>query len=488
MSNQKPPFTHSITQVYSGEIIPPTFLKKLNDENRSAFGFGVREGGSLVIERFDQLSDIEKELKTQTSILDNTKKYDRMFIYGDFPTEFDEDEVQPFVAISDSKGRPILVVGLEGDFPGRNSDEGFSEAYVVMHEWLKPKLESMYKLLGNSTVKLVEYLKGPDFDLDFKNVYSNRGVLAVLSLAGKPFMVGKNEIGAKFSWGEASVAYGYSEGIAETATPIAAEPSEITKTVMRKVSKYADEVVEEPAPAKPPEPEKDKPVVEVPVPKAPPTLPAPEEFEEIDWKPPQNLHGKKLKAAYRQFNSGVLPKDWADRPVIRIRTKKTVKSLKELDQTAAAPLAQAAQVAAKAPKADAEGVENVTLPVISGEQHAKAVDFIKKHLSDSKTLDEDPLDTQKRESKLALFSELVLDSDLDNLERWPTSGIFAFVKDNPEVGALAIIELRRDRINRKATMAAMNPKLSELTGTEKHVLGVAELKTDKPAGKVSKYA
>lgn len=469
----KPPFTYSIVNVYGGKTIPDTFLAKLNNENRSAFGFVVQEQSGLVIEKFDELDTSEKEQATQKKILEQTVKFNRMFIYCQFPAEFDEDEVPPYAVIRNSKKEPVLVIAIEGDFPGRTGTEGESEAFVVLNEWLGPKIEEMFKIFNNDPAKLTEWLKGDSFAKDFANVYSHRGIISVMPATGVPFMVGKNDIGEQFPWGEASMAYGYTESTNNSASPAPAAEAPAEKP--KKVSRYATNAAD-PAPIPEPKKEEPKPDVKVPEQPKPVTDPvhkaADQVIEEIDWKPPPGVHGKKLKALYRQMNSGVLPTNWQDRPSLRIKAKTKVNDLKDLSQTAVGPLANAAAVAASttAASASAKTAGDVTLPVISGDEQRNAVEFIKKHLGDSsKQLDESPLETQRMEEKLPVFSELVLKSQsLDELERWPTSGIFAFCKQNPEVAALALVEYRRDRINRKLSATQGDKKLGDLAGTGVH--------------------
>lgn len=446
--NNKPLNTSSIVQVKSGEVIPPTLLRKLAEENKSAFGLVVREPDRLVVEKFHKLDDIEKQMKFLETLMEGTKKFPRMFIFHDFAPEFDEDETMPWIPLKDSKGNPLLVVAVEGDFP-KHVDNEYSESYMLMHDWLGPKIEAMFKLVGNSPAKMLEYLHSSQFESDFAQVIGHRGVIGFMPTIGDPWVMEKNEIGVvgtNPSWGSASNAYGYTESAIAAATPAKEEPA----TVAGNKSKYATN--EEPKP-------------EVQIPKVEPAKPTPIEKvaddiqpSEIDWAPPKGVHGKSLKQAYRAVNNGVLPDNWRDRPTIRIKTKASVKDFKEMPTL----------TGAKDLKTVKEPENKVlTMPIISGTQQAKSIDFIKKYVGDGSAVIQDPLKAQEEESKLAKFSQLVLKTgNLDEINKWTTSFLFAFVKENPETAALAIIELRAALQAKIKAVASGDKKLGDLTGTE----------------------
>lgn len=449
MQQVKPDYTTSIVQVKSGEVIPPTLLRKLVEENQSCCGFVVREPDKLIVEKFHKLDDVEKNYNFMLKIQESTRKYPAMFCFHSFPAEFDEDETMPFVVIKDSKGNAQLVIAVEGDFPAHTNDE-YSEPYNLMYDWLGPKIEDMYKLVGNNPTKLFDYLHSAQLQNDFKQVFGHRGVLGFMPSTGDPFVIEQNDLGITGPWGSASNAYGYTESAIAAATPVVTAPAQPAV----KKSRYADDSDVTPAP----KPEVIPPKVEPAAPKDPAEkVAASLQPEEIDWSPPKGVHGKSLKAAYRAVSGG-LPKDWRDRPTIRIQAKKSVKDLKEL------PSLGVKDMKATEPKP----VDKIlSMPVISGAQQSKAVDMIKKYLGDGSGVIEEPLKAQEQESKLAKFSELVLKTGkVEEILRWKTEFVFAFVKENPETSALAIIELRNEL--RKFWLAAKagDKTLKELVGSE----------------------
>lgn len=450
MSVVKPLYTHSIVNVKANETMPEMLLRKLCTEYPSYVGLVVREPSKLEVEKFLEL-DADPEVRFQkiNRINSNTKKFPRQFIFGAFPAEFDEDEGQPWTIIKDSKGNRMLTVACEGDFPGRESAEGYSEAFVVVNEYLGPKLEEFYKLAGNTPSKLFDYLSSTSFKKDLDNLQGFRAGFAFMPTVGEPIMLGnfreEGKGGSDYSWGSCTFNHGYSDPVIAAAT---AEPAKPKKGTI--ASKYDDDVIVEPA--KPLAPVPSVPQVIPATPKDPIAKVATElvSNEAVRWAPPAGVHGKGLKKAYRDM-LGHLPDNWQQRPSFMIKAKD--------DPAPAAAPAKPKDMKEEAPKP--------VLPVIDGNQQAKAVDFIKKFLGDGSTvIDEHPLETQKQEANLAVFSELCLKSGkLEEINRWPVSGIFAFCKENPQVAALLLIELRRDRINRMTSVKDADKPLGELTGT-----------------------
>ncbi len=443
MSVQKPDYSHSIVNVLAGHVIPGTFLNMLCNQNRSCVGLVVREPGKIEIERFLNLGTVEDQIALLSKVNDNTKKYPRQFIFGSFPVEFDEEECQPWIPVRDSKNNPLVTVSIEGDFPGRTSAEGFSEAHVLMHEYLGDKLNDAYKLAGNNPSKLFDYLNSDSFKKDLTNTFGFRAAFAFMPSVGDPIMLGnfreEGKGGADYTWGSASFNYGYADPVEEK--PPVPEP----KAKAPASSKYADAPIE-PKPSVP----------EVPLKTDPPK---PEEKvakdivdnsteEGVWWQPPATLHGKALKKAYRDMLNNELPTNWQERPKFFLKAKK--------------------EVTAAGPKDMRPTAQPTVLPVIDGKQQVKAVDFIKKYLGDgAAVLEGNPLEVQKQESNLAVFSEICLKSnDLAEINRWPVSGVFAFAKENPEAAALLIIQLRREFINRTQLVKDGDKKLGDLTGTE----------------------
>lgn len=429
----KPLHTVSIVPVKANETIPPTLLHKLLTENRSWLGFVVRETGQIVVEKYDDIGKdtVENHVKEFTGILDNTKSFPRMFCFGSFPEKFDSDEVQPWTVIKDSKGNPMLVVAMEGDFPGRGI-EGLSEFYGLMNEYLGPKIESMYNLLGNDPEKLFNYLRSDTFAADLKNVYSHRAVFAFMPMTGEPFSHGQNELGGKYSWGAASNVYGYTESAQEAATP-----AKVEAPVKR--SKYSSDAPEKPVevPKVIPEVPKADPKVETDPVKVAADATAEGRYEDI----PKNLHGKRKKSYIRGLMGGELPANWDNMTRVFVKHETTVKSLSDLAHTAIGQTV-------KEPAA--------VVPVISGAQQAAVVDFIKKHLDGNSNVIANPLELQKQESKFPVFTELA-GVTLEEVDMWPITAKKAFVTSHPEAAWLLLIQYGSER--RK------NTKLGDLVGT-----------------------
>lgn len=456
MQNAKPDYTTSIVTVKAGQTIPDTFLQKLIAENRSAIGFVIQDK-KLEVEKFPDaggtLGTVDKVFADMKDILKNTVKFQRMFCFQNFPLEYDEDERQPWTIIKDSKGSPMLVVALEGDLPGRDID-GSSEMLGTINEYLGPKIEALFTLVGNDPKKLYAALKDQKgFGADLMNLIGHRAVFAFMPTEGDIFAHGKNEIGGHFSWGTASLAYDYTESAIAAATPLpAADAPKRSKYASSETIATDDNGIHT-LPPKEPKVEPIIPKVD-PKPSTDPVKNAADAAADGHWEtPPANLHGKNLKKWYRQMDpAGELIPDWNKKPRVFVKHKTTVTSLAELSQTALATVQKVEQPVA-------------VLPVIDGKQQAAAKEFIAKFLDGASNQTDNPLELQKQEAQLAVFSELCLKGSLDDIERWKTSAIAAFCKSHPEAAWLLIIELRRDRMNRKQLALAGDKKVVELVGT-----------------------
>ena len=497
MQVSKPDYTTSIVSVLAGETIPEAFLLQLLTENRSAIGFVVQDK-KLEIEKFTGLSTVENEMANIRAVLSNTMKYNRVFCFSAFPSEFDEDEVQPWRVLKDSKGNPVIAVAIEGDFPLAEGN-GDSEMLAMINDTVGPKIEAMYQLLGNNPTKLYAAMKDKVFADDLLSNVGHRGHFVFMPITGDVFSHFKEDEASpqngKFKWGSASFTYGYTEDEPE---PVKVPEKEKHSP---KLSKYAvPQADATPAPTK----TDDKGIhhiqqpTAVPLadPKADPVKDAAAKVTDGHWEtPPASVHGKSLKSWYRGINftagvlspngkEGDLPQDWKKRPRVWVQHKTVIKDLKDLSQTA---LGTSVQV----PPAS-------ELPVISGAEQAGANEFIKKFLDAASNQIDNPLELQKKEAKLAIFSELCLGGNLDRIEKWATSGKLAFIKQHPTAAWLLMNELILDRIKRKTAMALGDKKLGEITGTAPEIIPVPEVKpiapSPKPAPdvhtpkKISKYA
>lgn len=466
----KPAYTSSLCYVRANEVIPPTLMHKLLSENRSAIGFCVRTEKGLDIEKFDEVgkSTVDENFKIFNGIVNNTKKYDRLFCFHSFPEKFESAEVQPYAIIKDSKGNAIVVVSAEGDFIGYGVDGLHSEAYGVLHDYLGPKIEAMYELLGNDPGKLDKYLRSKTFKDDLGKVYGHRAVFEFMPANGEPYTHGKNEIGLEAGWGRSSNVYGYSESVIAAAAPAEPEP-----VAARAISKYADAepapapavkpaaAPTAPAPATPTIPQNNPPTADPIAAAAAKTVTGHKE------KIPTNLHGKRKKQFIRGLLNGDLPKNWEGLTEIWVEHTASVDSLEELPKLGVtANGAKDMRAAEPTPvKTTADGA----VPVISGQQQAAAIEFFGKFLDSSSNQIQNPLDAQKDEARYPVFSELMkakLPNGLDDLEGMPVTALLSFLKQHPETMWLAVLEYRRDRINRKLSAVAGDKKLSELTGTQ----------------------
>jgi len=190
MQNQKPEYSYSDALVKAGHTMPEALLSKLIAENRTAIGVGIRTKSAMEKEIFYPLKPtVEQTLAFMKKWFEATKEFTRLVRFHALPAEFDEDvEIGPWSPLKDSKGNPLLFVGIEGDFPQYvdGSADHFSEASRVLVDWLGPKVETIYGTAGNRPDKLFDYLKSADFGKDLEAIIGHRGVLTFFRSPASP--------------------------------------------------------------------------------------------------------------------------------------------------------------------------------------------------------------------------------------------------------------------------------------------------------------
>jgi len=455
MQNQKPEYSYSDALVKAGHTMPEALLSKLIAENRTAIGVGIRTKSAMEKEIFYPLKPVEQTLAFMKKWFEATKEFTRLVRFHALPAEFDEDvEIGPWSPLKDSKGNPLLFVGIEGDFPQYvdGSADHFSEASRVLVDWLGPKLETIYGTAGNRPDKLFEYLKSADFGKDFEQIIGHRGVITFLPITGEAFTCKKNELGVTSDWGTASVAYGYTESVSNSASPEVKEPAPAKTEPKKGGSKYVDD--DEPAPSKPEAP--------VPVP-----LNNGQEMveEEVEVRAPKGMHGKQLKLWWRKSPFGDLPSNWRDaNHVEKVKVKKPVASK--------APAKTQTAMAAAMASAEANKLPTLSMPIVSGDKQKAANEFVKKYVGDGSALITDPAATAEQEAKLAKWHELAGEKNLSAINQYTTAFLSAYVKQYPEMAWLLVIEARSELNRLQKVIEGLvtgTVKAGELvkTGTEK---------------------
>lgn len=450
---QKPEYSMSIITVKPNETVPKALLIKLFSENRSAIGLVVRDGTSIDVEKFAEMDSVEDEVKEYEGILDKTLKLHRQINLHSMPEKFDKSEIQPWTILKDSKDKPLLLVSCEGDF-FRYTKKGQSESFTLVNDHLGPKIEGLYKLLNNDPKRLFEYLRGTEFAADLALLHGERGVFEFIPAEGEPFAHGTNKIGLEATWGRASNIYGYTEVVQEAGT------AEVKPEEGPKRSKYASD-----EPVIPREP------VAIPPRADPPKAPVEKVASELPKKfrqdIPRNLHGKKKKAYIRDLylqHTGKedLPVDWDNMTFVEFEMQTTVKSLADLGKTAVG----VKDMKADAPVLKTNAAENIPVPVISGAEQAAVTAFIKKYLDGNSNRVENPLEIQKIEAKLPVFTEVAGQTEgLDFFDSIRSDILKNLVEERPQSAWLLILEYRADRRKRKALMLQGDKKLGDLTGT-----------------------
>jgi hypothetical protein len=448
MSIKKPEYTSSLVTIKQGMVLPPSFLATLVKENPTGMGIVAKTPKGLIVEKHQFKDDVEETIKDVAAIIDGTIKFDRMIAFHSFPSEYDEAELQPWTLVKSSAGKPLLCVGIEGDFPNYvDPNKEFGEAYQLLDTWLGDKVAEMYKLVGNNPTKLLEYLKGGQFTKDFSDQIGHRGSLVFVPEQGPIFSAEKNDQGVSGPWGDATFSYGYTEPVEvkkEEPKPEVAAPKE---KGLKKSSFLDDD-------------DGAKPKVEPKPTVAPPAEPAKEEplTETKTMSPPRGFHGKQLKQWYRD-TGGELPNNWRDRPDITVKASKPAPTTKKTETAVAAAMQTAEQQ-----KADREAALMRSLPIIDGTKQKAANEFINRYLGDGSAVIKDPADARKVEEKLAKATDLIEGvTNLRDFEKFTTSFMSALVKTHPELAWLLLLQYR-SAFRDLSEMG--DQKVGDLTGTE----------------------
>lgn len=213
-----------------GKIISPEFLLEAITTHSTAVGFAVAKDGQVIHDVFDPG---EKDL--MDAVEKTMEKYKDSAVYFHF-MKADEGELevpedlQPYVLLK--KGdQTQLALMLEGDFPAY-ADKGTTPETVMVNEYLKAKVEGIYKESSSNLNTLMTKLDSASIRADFKPQLLPRGVILWIPAKGRPFAMSENKIAQAFTWGFASKSLGFPTDIVkeEVKEPVAKAPVQPERT------------------------------------------------------------------------------------------------------------------------------------------------------------------------------------------------------------------------------------------------------------------
>lgn len=499
---------------HADQLVPQAAFEEALKTCKSCYGASMAAEGQLVVGAVGKAGTLEELMQTQT----DNKDLGVIFYFGDYPADYQREDMQPFVLLRDTEAKPILACFLEGDFKHHVPDKSLhSGEYSVVTDTLIPKLKTYFEMVDNNIDKLMETLEKPAIGKELSNTFSDRGVIVFMSNTRKIITYSENALEGTFPWGSMSQVGDYKEGadakeesqpeglsnfrrpgkaVGKSSTPAAADVSakptgkapkreqavEVTKPDEKTVEGKPEPVVE---PGK-----TDTTAPDVVGPKV---------------KCPENVQGKNAIRAWYHKNAGFCPDGYKHKPTVT--SKLTAEPAKAVPDTAmAAALAKAAPEAGSGKSVGAgkettskptgkdttpKHVASVTatggtpaaakapsepVPVLSADQKKYIVDDFLKGAQVQKSLDVNARDIidpklMSDDSKYPMFTEQVGLTGLEQTFRWDYGSLVEMGTYAPEALACLFLETRLAYLK---VLSAEGKAVTE---------NVVQEQTTKPAGK-----
>ncbi len=189
------------------QIIPTDYLQLILAKKPNVFGYAVQDGEGLSVGREEgtpEMVDLET-MNTETQGLRS------LLCFGWLDTGFNVEDIPPFT-INDADDKPFIAIGLDGDFPKYDTNNGRTQEFNLMSEIIAPSLENICELTDGEISKLMAALGKPVFSNPFLAAIGHRGVLNILPFEGDAFYAGKDTLGGEpFTWGRTSQLHGWGD-------------------------------------------------------------------------------------------------------------------------------------------------------------------------------------------------------------------------------------------------------------------------------------
>lgn len=436
--------------------VPEGFLRKVLKEYPSCGGYAVQtiEKGApmLVSDRMDtgaELEAVQALLKGYASA--------RVLLTFSKLEKVQEDFLQPFDFAMPGDVTPLMCFGIEGDFPtmteaGITEEANFSKKVVI------PNFNKFLKLSEGDLAKFIAEIRDATFVDSLMARIGDRGVFCFLPPTGDTIWLGKNKLGSSYPWGQVSNTLGYVEEAAKAAAAVEKKGGwwSVGKGPDLPVAK--EDTPPSPAPVQPPLglPQKpadtkiDPPPAERPVQDT--TVPPPGHWEEL----PKGLSHKDRKAMVRRVTGcgNNLP-DGYDQPgwkywVVDYPQKaQTLEALKAKMDDGPKDMRSS-----KPPKIV---VADVNSFVLSAEEKSAVESTLLKTMDRQGKEIPNPLDIQKMETKYTTFTKQ-FGVTSDQIDTWLPADVEAFAKEHGKAFFHLFLETRREKIDAKAALAAINGK------------------------------
>lgn len=448
---------------HPGKTPDKALLEHVLKEYPTATGMAVAENGTLQADGY-------KEAATADAVLEVCGRYPNSPIvmsFCNFPEKFKDDDIPPFIVLGE-KDNPSLVLFAEGDFANYKKDNSeHSEAFFAFFEYIRPLLKKMEMQFGGDVKKVLQELKDPLTQQNFKNLISGTGSLAFFSKFGEVCSIVKQPMQMGYEWGWISNPHGFKAAVAET-------PEKKSLFAFGKSKAKAEEP---PPPA--PEPSKEEPKKEEKQPVVEPPVKEEETRKLVEGDPmnpiclvqaPATCDSKNKK---RDFYRAWLPfamESVKDRPAIEINFK-NIKGAEKLNLAQLPPGISVKPLAGKTatalpktkdqeqPRQHVSPTENKVETVkketdktgddlvLTADQKLAIDTWMRRHevgkefVDNNQTLIVDPAEIQKMEKQLPKFTEQMgITGGLKAFAGMDPLTILELCYESPEAARLLIME------------------------------------------------
>lgn len=429
----------------AGHVVPNELLQLIISKKPNVFGFAVqgkdeKGGAELSIgheEGTPEMADLEDFQR-------NAVDFRAMLTFGWLTEGFNKEDILPLVLYGDGDNNAYIALGLEGDFPKHDTNNGRTQEQNLAMEIILPTLAEICELVDGDIPKLLAALGKPSFNNNFLSQIGHRGILNILPFEGEPLFFGKNTLGGEpFDWGQTSQLHGFGDAKQE---PVVEAPKKRFSFGKKTAA------VEPPAVPK-----------DVATPGTAPRASVPAVKTEVKKhegpdpvKVPEWVHSNDDKRDFYLMVMGGIPKEWKRRiPVIPAVGATVPNSLVDLNAwranrkkaaIAASSVVKPVETATSAgsPKTGTDiktikAQEN--LPIIDAKEMEGLLNFVAKHLDGQSVEMTKPSEIQAIEKKFPALSE-ALGMKPQELLNWPVSGLFALGKHDYRAIVLGFIEMR----------------------------------------------
>jgi len=477
-----------ILEKKAGQIIPKEMIELALKNCPTVSGFAVRDGDGIAYEFSDKATSADAIMKLQDAV----KEHPLFLFLGNWVNGFDvKKDIQPF-CLKDGEDNNIVAYFCEGDFP-KHTKAGRTDEGNLSADFIDPILSDIYETVEGDPGKFTAKLHSPVFKTQLQATIGHRGLFAFLPPIGDPIVIGQNELGGEFEWGNTSQLFGFGEKKAEV--PITAAVAEGAGKVKRKFSSFLGGTHEKPAASvpetKPTAIEAPKPPVEAP--KTDTAITA----GKVQVFPPPKLTGGARNKWFRLMNGGELPPNHQSQktavhvsPEVSEIAKRfnSISTQAEVGQLEDALKGKSTET--QAPVASGQPPASQILrpspadylPTMNDQEMTETTKLLAAWYDKDKAKRPSPLDIQKAEAKWPVFSEKV-GIKLEEILFWPVADIGALPD---KAKTLLILELRRlyaERLDLKSLVGS-TPAPKEVPPTQSKTVAIEE---PSAKGKMSKF-